>query len=44
MTKPRFLLSVTNDENDYQIEQVTVARQAASRAGVELEIVCARRL
>ena len=42
MTKPRFLLSVTNDENDYQIEQVTVARQAASRAGVDLEIVCAQ--
>jgi ribose transport system substrate-binding protein len=42
MTKPRFLLSVTNDDNDYQIEQVTVARQAANRAGVDLEIVCAQ--
>jgi len=42
MTKPRFLLSVTNDDNDYQIEQVTVARQAAHRAGVELEIVYAQ--
>lgn len=42
MTKPRFLLSVTNDNNDYQIEQVTVARQAANRAGVDLEIVYAQ--
>jgi ribose transport system substrate-binding protein len=42
MTKPRFLLSVTNDDNDFQIEQVTTARQAASKAGVDLEILCAR--
>lgn len=42
MTKLRFLLSVTNDNNDYQIEQVTVARQAANRAGVDLEIVYAQ--
>ena len=41
MPKPRFLLSVTNDVNDYQIEQVTVARLAASKAGVDLEVVCA---
>ena len=40
--KPHFLLSVTNDHNDYQIEQVTVARQAADRAGVDLEIVYAQ--
>jgi len=42
MTKPRFLLSVTNDDNDFQIEQVKNARQAASKAGVEIEILCAR--
>ena len=42
MTKLRFLLSVTNDDNDFQIEQVTTARQAASKAGVDLEILCAR--
>jgi ribose transport system substrate-binding protein len=42
MTKSRFLLSVTNDDNDFQIEQVNTARQAASRTGVELEILCAR--
>jgi ribose transport system substrate-binding protein len=42
MTKLRFLLSVTNDDNDFQIEQVKTARQAASKAGVEIEILCAR--
>jgi ribose transport system substrate-binding protein len=42
MTKVRFLLSVTNDNNDYQIEQATVARHAANKAGVDLEIVCAQ--
>ena len=42
MTKPRFLLSVTNDDNDFQIEQVKVAHQAASKAGVDLEIVQAQ--
>ena len=42
MTKPRFLLSVTNDDNDFQIEQVTVARQAANKTGVDLEIVYAQ--
>ena len=28
MTKPRFLLSVTNDDNDFQIEQVVIHRFA----------------
>jgi ABC-type sugar transport system substrate-binding protein len=42
MTKSRFLLSVTNEDNDFQIEQVNTARQAASRAGVELEVLYAR--
>jgi len=42
MTKSRFLLSVMNDDNDFQIEQVTTARHAASKAGVELEILYAR--
>lgn len=42
MTKPRFLLSVTNDDNDYQIEQAIVARQAANKAGVDLEIIYAQ--
>jgi len=38
----RFLLSVQNDNNDYQIEQVKSARQAAARCGVDLEVECAQ--
>ena len=41
MSKLRFLLSVTNDDNDFQIEQVKTARQAAGKAGVDLEILFA---
>lgn len=40
--KKRFLLSLTNDDNDYQIEQATSARSAAIKLGVELEIIHAR--
>jgi ribose transport system substrate-binding protein len=39
MKKSRFLLSLTNDDNDYQIEQASSARQAALKLGIELEIV-----
>ena len=42
MKKLRFLLSLTNDDNDYQIEQTSAAKQAARRLGVDLEIVHAR--
>jgi ribose transport system substrate-binding protein len=42
MKKLRFLLSLTNDDNDYQIEQTSAAQQAARRLSVELEIVYAR--
>ena len=42
MKKLRFLLSLTNDDNDYQIEQTSAAEQAARRLGVDLEIVHAR--
>ncbi len=42
MKKLRFLLSLTNDDNDYQIEQTSAAQQAARRLGVDLEIVYAR--
>lgn len=38
MKKLRFLLSLTNDDNDYQIEQMAAARQAARKLNVELEI------
>jgi ribose transport system substrate-binding protein len=41
MTKLRFLLSLTNDDNDYQIEQTSAAHQAARKLGVELQIVYA---
>ncbi|MBZ5613775.1 MAG: sugar ABC transporter substrate-binding protein [Acidobacteriia bacterium] len=41
MKKPRFLLSLTNDDNDYQIEQTSAAQQAARKLGVELQIVYA---
>jgi len=42
MKKLRFLLSLTNDDNDYQIEQTSAAQFAARKLGVELEIVYAR--
>jgi ribose transport system substrate-binding protein len=41
MKKLRFLLSLTNDDNDYQIEQTSAAQHAARRLGVDLEIVYA---
>ncbi len=42
MNKLRFLLSLTTDDNDYQIGQTSAAQQAARKLGVELEIVYAR--
>ena len=39
---PRLLLSVMNEDNDFQIEQVNGARKAAGRHGADLEIVCAQ--
>lgn len=42
MTKPRFLLSVHNDDNDFQIAQMAAAREAADDAAVDLEILCAK--
>jgi ribose transport system substrate-binding protein len=39
--KLRFLLSLTNDANDYQIEQASAAQHAARRLGVDIEIVYA---
>jgi ribose transport system substrate-binding protein len=37
--KLRILVSLTNNDNDYQIEQAQSAEQAASRFGVEAEII-----
>ena len=42
MKKLRFLLSLTNDDNDYQIEQAASARAAALKLGIEIEVVNAR--
>ena len=42
LKKPRLLLSVMNEENDFQIEQVNGARQAATRCAAEIEVLCAQ--
>ena len=39
MKKLKFVLSLTNNDNDYQIEQATAAEQAARRRGVEVQII-----
>jgi ribose transport system substrate-binding protein len=41
MTKPRFLVSLTTNDNDYQIEQAESAEIAARKLGVELQILYA---
>src|SRR6266850_1567191 len=41
MKKPRFLISLTTDDNDYQIEQAQSAEQAARNLGVEAQILYA---
>jgi ribose transport system substrate-binding protein len=42
MKNLRFLLSLTNDDNDYQIEQTIAAQKAVHKLGVDLGIVYAR--
>ena len=42
LKKPRLLLSVMNEENDFQIEQVNGARQAATRCSADIEVLCAQ--
>jgi ABC-type sugar transport system substrate-binding protein len=39
MKQLNFVLSLTNSENDYQLEQVTAAEDAAKRLGVQLQIM-----
>ena len=39
MKKLKFILSLTNNDNDYQIEQAAAAEQAASRLGVEVQVI-----
>jgi ribose transport system substrate-binding protein len=41
MAKPRFLVSLTTSDNDYQIEQAQSAEQAARKFGVEVQVVFA---
>jgi ribose transport system substrate-binding protein len=41
MRKLRFLLSVTNEDNDFQVAQADAARAVASRLGADLEVVSA---
>jgi ribose transport system substrate-binding protein len=41
MSKLRFLVSLTTNDNDYQIEQAISAENAAAKLGVELQIVYA---
>jgi ribose transport system substrate-binding protein len=41
MAKPRFLVSLTTSDNDYQIEQAQSADQAGRKFGVDVQIVFA---
>lgn len=41
MKKPRFVLSLTTNDNDYQMEQASAAQETAARVGVDLEILYA---
>jgi ABC-type sugar transport system substrate-binding protein len=42
MKKLKFLVSLTTNDNDYQIEQSESAEQAARKAGVEIQIIHAQ--
>ncbi|MGB9074321.1 MAG: substrate-binding domain-containing protein [Terriglobales bacterium] len=39
MKKLHFLVSLTNDDNDYQVEQAAAAQRAARNLGIDLHIV-----
>ena len=39
MKRLNFLVSLTNDDNDYQIEQAAAAEKAAQRLGVDVKII-----
>lgn len=41
MKKLKFILSLTNNDNDYQLEQAVAAQEAAKRLGVDLQILYA---
>ena len=42
MKKLKFVVSLTNDDNDYQIEQSESAQQAAAKTGVDVRIIHAQ--
>ncbi len=39
MKKQKFILCLTNNDNDYQIEQAVAAEAAAKRLGVEVQVI-----
>jgi ABC-type sugar transport system substrate-binding protein len=39
MRKLKFVVSLTNNDNDYQVEQASAAEKAAQRLGVEAQII-----
>lgn len=41
MKKLKFLVSLTNDDNDYQIEQANATNEAAGRLGVSAQVIYA---
>ena|SRR5579885_3694774 len=41
MNKPKIVVSLTNNDNDYQIEQARASEDAAKRLGVDLEVIYA---
>jgi ribose transport system substrate-binding protein len=41
MKRPRFVVSLTTRDNDFQIEQADAATQAANRLGVDIEVLYA---
>ena len=41
MKKLKFVLSLTNNDNDYQIEQATAAEATAKHLGVDVQIIYA---
>ena len=42
MKNLKFLVSLTNNENDYQLEQAEAAQQAAGKTGVDVSIIYAQ--
>ncbi len=41
MKKPTFVIALTTDDNDYQMEQAVAAENAARRLGVNIQIIYA---